>query len=84
MPLDEHVAPTSDDQGTLQADYGLYTEGAGLLAVLNFNECDASIAPDMNRLRHCDVQLTMDFGNTQFLPSLSARRVLSQDVPRCQ
>ncbi|CAB9523211.1 Metabotropic glutamate receptor-like protein E [Seminavis robusta] len=78
--LTSMLPSTSDDQGTLQPNYGLYTEGAGLLALLHFNQRDTSIVPDLGRLRNtCNVQLTMSFGNTQFSP-IEACRVLAHEV----
>ena len=71
--LTSMLPSTSDSRGTLQPDYGLYTEGAGLLALLHFNERDTAIVPDLNRLENCNVQLTMGFGNTQFSPGLDCR-----------
>ena len=74
------MLPSTNDGTNLQPDFGLYTEGAGLLAMIDFNNRDESIVPNLKaRLKDCDVRLTMEFQDTQFSP-IEASRVLTQDI----
>jgi gamma-aminobutyric acid type B receptor len=74
------MLPSTNDGKSLQPDFGLYTEAAGLLAILDFNNRNGSIVPNLTtRLQDCNVRLTMEFQDTQFSP-IEASRVLTQEV----
>jgi len=73
------MLPSTYDGTNLQPDFGLYSEGAGLLAMIDFNNRDESIVPDLARIRDCNIRLTMEFQDTQFSP-IEACRALTQDV----
>lgn len=73
------MLPSTYDGTNLQPDFGLFTEAAGLLAMIDFNARNDAIVPDLARIKDCDVRLTMEFQDTQFSP-IEASRVLTQDL----
>lgn len=76
------MLPTTSDGTSLQADFGLFTEAAGMLAMIDFNSRNDAIVPALKRIRNdCNVRLTMEFQDTQFSP-IEASRVLTQDLLR--
>jgi hypothetical protein len=76
------MLPSTYDGKNLQADFGLITEAAGMLAMIDFNIRSDAIVPDLlARIKDCDVRLTMEFQDTQFSP-IEASRILTQDILR--
>jgi hypothetical protein len=75
------MLPSTYDGNNLQADFGLITEAAGMLAMIDFNNRNDAIVPELGtrRIKDCDVRLTMEFQDTQFSP-IEACRILTQDI----
>lgn len=73
------MLPSTYDGKNLQANFGLITEAAGMLAMIDFNNRNNEIVPDLARIKDCNVRLTMEFQDTQFSP-IEASRILTQDI----
>ena len=80
------ILPYSEeaDNGSRQPiDFRVYYEAAGYLAMKHFNERDPRVLPHLpERLKDCNVQLSMEMRDTRFSPIYAARQL--QEILRRQ
>lgn len=73
------ILPSSEaaeNNTRIPIDFRVYYEAAGYLAMQHFNERNPRVLPDLpERLKGCDIQLSMEMRDTRFSPIYAAQHL---------